>query len=163
MPPGSGSEISVDGLNFISLALETGVGLVAILLVTAFHGFFSVRILFSTESANHAHLSAKRLKSVFVRFYLSIAALVLVHVGEIIIWALWLVLFQLTDNLLDALLLAGSTYTTVGFEADSLKTGWKFFPIFIAVSGLFNFAWSTGTMLTLLSQVREAFKQSHAS
>lgn len=153
------SDLSVDGLNFLSLFIETGVGLVAILVVTTFHGVFSTKILFGTERANQAHLSARQLKLVVLRLYLSIIALVLVHIGEILIWALSLRLFQLSDNLLDALLVAGSTYTTVGFESDSLRAGWRFYPIFIAVSGLFNFAWSTSTMMTLLAPAREAFRR----
>lgn len=161
MLPSAQNDVSVDGLDLVHLVMETGVGLVAILVVTTFHGFFSARILFGTEKANLAHLSAQRLRAVAVRFYLSILALVLVHIGEIFIWASSLTLFQLTDNLLDALLIAGSTYTTVGFDTAPLRAGWKFYPVFIAVSGLFNFAWSTGTMMTLLAQYREAFKRSH--
>lgn len=161
MLPNDQSALSVDGLNFLSLFIETGVGLFAILIVTTFHGFFSARILFSTERANQAHLSARQIKLMVLRLYLSIVALVLVHIGEILIWAFSLWLFQLTDNLLEALLIAGSTYTTVGFESDSLRLGWRFYPIFIAVSGLFNFAWSTSTMMTLLGPVRDSFRHSH--
>lgn len=158
MPPSPQAGIYIDGLNVTALFKEIGLGLAAILLVTVVHGYFVKRILLRSESAIHEHSSARRLNSVTIRFYLSIVALVLLHVGEIFIWALSLDVFQLTDNLLDALLVAGSTYTTVGFEADSLRPGWKFYPVFIAVSGLFNFAWSTSTMMTLLTQAREALK-----
>lgn len=161
MPPNTPSEMSVDGLNVVALMQETGLGIMAILLVTVFHGFFSTRLLFRAERKNFAHLSQHRPNWVVVNFYLSIACLVLLHVGEILIWAMSLELFRLTDNLLDALLIAGSTYTTVGFESDSLRPGWRFYPVFIAVSGLFNFAWSTSTMMTLLSQARQAFKIKH--
>ncbi len=158
MPASAAPGMYIDGLNIMSLIKETGLGLAAILLVTIFHGFFSKHILLQGERSIHGHASSRKINVIAIKFYLSILALVLVHVGEILLWAFSLELFDLTDNLLNALLVAGSTYTTVGFEADSLKPGWKFYPVFIAVSGLFNFAWSTSTMMTLLTQAREALK-----
>lgn len=151
--------VSVDGLNLIALAEEAFLGVLAILAIAAFHGFFITRILFRTERANYAHLSAKRLRRVVVRFYLSILALVLVHLAEIFLWALTLVFSRQAENVANALLLAGSMYTTVGFESEQMTSEWKFFPVFISVSGLFNFAWSTTTMMTLLNQAQGAFRR----
>ena len=51
MLPSAQNDVSVDGLDLVHLVMETGVGLIAILVVTTFHGFFSARILFGTERA----------------------------------------------------------------------------------------------------------------
>ena len=158
MPTTPDTSALLSGFSLLNLVQETFVALCAILLATGFHGAWSSRILFHSEGVMQRHLAAKRFNRVILQCYLAVLGLVLVHLAEIGFWGLSLLIFDLTDNLLEALLIAGSTYTTVGFESDSLRPGWKLYMIFIAVSGLFNFAWSTSTLMTLFTQGREAYR-----
>jgi hypothetical protein len=65
-----------------------------------------------------------------------------------------LLLLGIDDNLAHALIMAGSTYTTVGFVSDTMPLGWKLYPVFMAITGLFNFAWSTGVMMSMTNLLR---------
>ena len=58
---------------------------------------------------------------------------------------------------IDALLFAGSCYTTVGFESDNLLEGWKSFAFFISFSGLFSLAWTTSIMIGMTSTYKNAW------
>jgi hypothetical protein len=48
-----------------------------------------------------------------------------------------------------AMVYAGSTYTTVGFISDPLPTQWQLLSVIMAVSGLLSFGWSTAVMFIL--------------
>jgi hypothetical protein len=62
---------------------------------------------------------------------------------------------------LEALLFAGSCYTTVGFESDTLKEGWKSFAFFISFSGLFSLAWTTSIMIPMTTTYKKAWNQKY--
>jgi hypothetical protein len=52
-------------------------------------------------------------------------------------------------NAHQAMVFAGSTYTTVGFANDQLPYSWQLVTIIMATSGLFSFGWSTSVMFLL--------------
>ncbi|WP_197712355.1 hypothetical protein [Polynucleobacter necessarius] len=64
----------------------------------------------------------------------------LIHISEIFIWTAFLLWLKLIPNSIDAIMFAGSCYTTVGFVTDILPLGWKSMAFFIAFSGLFSVA-----------------------
>jgi hypothetical protein len=61
------------------------------------------------------------------------------------------------DNGVQALIFAGSCYTTVGFAADTLPDGWKSLAFFIAFSGLFSLAWTTSAMIGMTNAYKAAW------
>jgi hypothetical protein len=56
-----------------------------------------------------------------------------------------------------ALLFAGSCYTTVGFVSDVLPIGWKSLAFFIAFTGLFSLAWTTSVMIGMTNTYKSAW------
>jgi hypothetical protein len=61
-------------------------------------------------------------------------------------------------DLIDAILFAGSCYTTLGFVEDILPNGWKSLAFFISFSGLFSLAWTTSIMIGMTNTYRETWK-----
>ena len=73
------------------------------------------------------------------------------HVVEIVVWAGALVLSGLVADWRVAGLFAGSTYTTIGYDA-ILPRGWGMLAPLIAVSGLFTFGWSGSILVDLVGR-----------
>jgi hypothetical protein len=153
--------VVVDDLNLWWLACESFVGLTMLFLLLYWHGHWQLRIGLRFQREHDRLVGKGRVNSVFFQFYISMVLLAAVHLGEIFLWGLSIFFLGLQDSLRGALLLAGSTYTTVGFEADTMPAGWTFYPIFIAVSGLFSFAWTTARMMGMSDLSRQAFFQKH--
>jgi hypothetical protein len=153
--------VVVDDLNLWWLACESFVGLTMLFLLLYWHGHWQLRIGLRFQREHDRLVGKGRVNSVFFQFYISMVLLAAVHLGEIFLWGLSIFFLGLQDSLREALLLAGSTYTTVGFEADTMPAGWTFYPIFIAVSGLFSFAWTTARMMGMSDLSRQAFFQKH--
>jgi hypothetical protein len=87
--------------------------------------------------------------------------LALFHILEIIFWGIIILCLGIMIHPLDALLFAGSCYTTVGFEPDTLKEGWKGFAFFISLSGLFSLAWTTSIMIPMTTTYKKAWDQKY--
>ncbi len=66
------------------------------------------------------------------------------------------IVFPFVNNIHTAVLLAGSTYTTVGFASVTLPLHWQLLEVTMAVTGLFAFAWSTSIMYALSQQLYRA-------
>ena len=86
-------------------------------------------------------------------FFSSILILLMSHIVQILIWAAFLYWPGIMVNPHNAMLLAGSTYTTVGFANDTLPEQWQLLEVIMAVTGLFAFAWSTSIMYALSQQI----------
>lgn len=143
-----------EGFNLLWFIREVLAGILLVLVLVWFHGYTLFRIhlrylIKGTDNFKHG-----RVNSVALSFYGSILLLLLVHFVEIIIGAMSLLLLGIDDNLAHALIMAGSTYTTVGFVSDTMPLGWKLYPVFMAITGLFNFAWSTGVMMSMTNLLR---------
>ena len=68
-----------------------------------------------------------------------------------------LMLLGLVLNPIEAILFAGSTYTTIGFISNIMPFEWKVLPLFIAFSGLFSVAWTTSIMIGMTNIYRDAW------
>jgi hypothetical protein len=84
-------------------------------------------------------------------FFAGILLLLISHLVQIYIWGLSLTIFDIIPNQHQAMVFAGSTYTTVGFVTDPLPVHWQLMTVIMAASGFFSFGWSTAVMF-LLSQ-----------
>ncbi len=111
------------------------VGLVAILI---FHGSAINHIYMRFERHTVNYLKLSQYNRVFVHFYASFAFIALTHLLEILLWAIFIFSFSLFKEPIEAILFAGSCYTTVGFEPDALPDGWKTLAFFISFTGLFK-------------------------
>ncbi|MEY3419598.1 MAG: hypothetical protein RJA46_1369, partial [Pseudomonadota bacterium] len=94
---------------------------------------------------------------VFTHFYASFAFIALTHLLEIFLWAIFIFSFSLFKEPIEAILFAGSCYTTVGFEPDALPDGWKTLAFFISFTGLFSLAWTTSIMFGMTSTYKQAW------
>ncbi len=99
-----------------------------------------------------SHLIRERqnLQAHFV-FLFGILILLTSHLCQIYIWGLALNVYGVIDNMHQAMVYAGSTYTTVGFITDPLQIHWQLLSVIMAVSGLFAFGWSTA-IIFIISQ-----------
>ncbi len=99
---------------------------------------------------SHLIKEHKNLQAHFV-FLLGILILLTSHLCQIYIWGLALNVYEVIDNMHQAMVYAGSTYTTAGFITDPLQTHWQLLSVIMAVSGLFAFGWSTA-IIFIISQ-----------
>ena len=130
-------------------------GLMMILILFV-HGFTMAMVnrYYVWESARL--LSKKLYWLVEAIFYLSIVCIMMAHVLEIGIWSYAIFKAGLANNMREAVIFCGNTYTTVGYGQDILPVGWKLLTTIIALSVMFCFAWTTSVMLGMMKIYQEA-------
>jgi hypothetical protein len=156
---------SIMGLPLIPLITDVFFGLVGMVVVLIFHGSGINHIIMRFEKRTDVNLNNGQYNRVFVHFYASFFFVALVHLCEIILWCFYLLTLGLIDDAVQALLFAGSCYTTVGFVTDILPAGWKSLAFFIAFTGLFSLAWTTSVMIGMTNTYKAAWnlKYGHSS
>ena len=75
------------------------------------------------------------------------------------IWVLALISFGFVSEWLLALLFTASFFTTVGNVSIDFPFGWRLIPSMIAFSGLFSFAWATGSSMSMASHLVSHFEK----
>lgn len=92
------------------------------------------------------------------QFYLGhlIMLMLITHLVEIIFIAMVLFRIDAFADLRTAFYFTGETYTTLGFGDILLPAGWRQLALFIAMSGLFSFGWSTGVLVGIVGKTYEA-------
>jgi hypothetical protein len=81
----------------------------------------------------------------------AVLMLLALHVVEILVWSTALVYAGLVPDWRIAGLFAGSTYTTIGYDA-ILPRGWGMLSPLIAISGLFAFGWSGSVLVDVVAR-----------
>ncbi len=139
--------------------LAVGVtGLFGILWITL---YFLRRIAVYYEINARIHLDRSQYNRVFLTYMVSITLLMLLQVFAILCWGGFMLLLGLMEHPLNALLFAGSCYTTIGIISDVMPSAWKMQAIFISLSGLFAIALSTAAMLNMAPLFRQAWYLKH--
>jgi hypothetical protein len=151
------AQSSVLGIPFIPLVTDIFFGILGLIIILVFHGSLINHIMMRFERRTAVNLKLGQYNRVFVHFYASFFFIALVHIFEIIIWCFFLLALGLMNDGVQALLFAGSCYTTVGFEADTLPVGWKSLAFFIAFTGLFSLAWTTSGMFGMTDAYKKAW------
>ena len=139
----------VDVLNAPALL----VGCAALLLCIAVQGSTVALVMGKLKPKLRALVVQNRSGMAHLLFFSCILTLLMSHLTQIMIWAAFLYWPGIMANPHHAVLLAGSTYTTVGFTNDTLPARWKLLEVIMAVSGLFAFAWSTSIFYGLSQQI----------
>ena len=85
-----------------------------------------------------------------------VVMMLLTHILEVFLIALVLDGIHAFHNLRTAFYFTGETYTTLGFGDILLPPGWRQLALFIAMSGLFAFGWSTGVLVSIVGKTYEA-------
>jgi len=139
----------VDVLNAPALL----VGCAALLLCVAMQGSTVALVMGKLKPKLRALAVQQRSGMAHLLFFSSILILLMSHIAQILIWAAFLYWPGIMTNPHHAMLLAGSTYTTVGFANDTLPEKWQLLEVIMAVTGLFAFAWSTSIFYALSQQL----------
>lgn len=151
------ANVAVLGIPIMPLVKEIFFGIVGLVVVLIFHGSAINHIIMRFEARTEANLKNGQYNWVFTHFYTSFFLIAIVHICEIMLWTFFLVWLGLMTDGVQALLFAGSCYTTVGFVSDVLPVGWKSLAFFIAFTGLFSFAWTTSVMIGMTSAYKAAW------
>ncbi len=133
-------------------------GLVGMAVILFIHGSCLFRIIAFFELHEERCRASKRYNLIFFNFYICFVLIACVHIIEITAWGIALSLTGLVDSYLQALLFAGSCYTTIGFLGDILADEWKGLAFFISFSGLFTLAWTTSAMVSMMAAHQNAWK-----
>jgi len=147
--------------DFLNLFRDIAVGLTCLIGILIFHGSSINHVYMRFERITHQNLNLDQYNRVFFHFYTTFVFLATFHILEIIFWAIIILGLGIMNHPLDALLFAGSCYTTVGFEPDTLKEGWQGFAFFISLSGLFSLAWTTAIMIPMTATYKKAWDQKY--
>ncbi len=148
-------------ISFFLVTRDVFFGLLGLAIILLFHGICLSRILLHSEISAQGNLSTGRYNAVFFHVYASFTVLAFAHICEIFLWGIMMLALGLTDKLWDAVIFAGSCYTTLGMVSNILPSTWRSLWFIIAFSGLFSLAWSTSAMTGMMKDFREAFLKKH--
>ena len=148
--------------SYLALSINIALGVLGLTIILVFHGSAINRLFMRFEDFTSQNLIHKQYHRVFFHFYVSFIGIALIHIAEILMWALFVVLLNLIPSPIDAILFAGSCYTTIGFVSDILPPGWKSLALFIAFTGLFSIAWTTSVMIGMTESYRQAWRLKHS-
>jgi hypothetical protein len=131
--------------------LAAALGLTAI--TVAVHGLGAVA-LGRRVSARWIALRARPGPLVAERMItLLVAALLLLHLAEALVWALFLVLVGALPDLETAAYFSLTSYTTLGYGDVTLPPEWRLLGPIEGAAGILMFGWSTGVLAAALNQV----------
>jgi voltage-gated potassium channel len=82
-----------------------------------------------------------------------VGALMLLHLTEAIVWALFFLLFGLLPDFEAAAYFSLTSYTTVGYGDLVLKEQWRLLGPIEAGVGILMLGWSTGLLVALLTRI----------
>jgi hypothetical protein len=137
-----------------------GVGSVILVILVIFHGISLHNIL--------VHFKRRELRLESGRPHLWVAAFLFgwaifmmlsLHVVEIILWAIALLRLGLIVKPANAIYFCANAYTTMGYGAVDLNLQWRNITPVIAISGLFTFAWTTSSLVTMVQNYMKIVEQ----
>ena len=104
------------------------------------------------EHANHPFWAS-------LRFGRAVLLMLVLHIVDMSIWATVLTRLNLIPDARTSLYFTANSYTTLGYGGMPLGFGWRELGPMMAISGLFTFAWTTGTMFNVVAYQRELIDQ----
>jgi len=146
---------------FFPLFRDSIWGISYLTIILIFHGTAINHVYMHFENLTRNNLKLGQYNRVFFHFYVTFVLIAMIHILEILFWSIFLLRLDLIDKPIDALIFAGSCYTTVGFAADTLREGWKSLAFFISFSGLFSLAWTTSIMIGMTGAYKSAWNQKY--
>lgn len=136
-------------------------GGIMLVVILSNHALFTELVSFLHNHVTMPLVEKKRTWLARPCLYFSIIILLASHLAEIMIWAYALVFANLVTNIQSAIYFSGSTYTTLGYGSDIMPTAWNSITAVIALSGMFSIAWTTSSLMSMLSAFHpQSFKTS---
>lgn len=120
----------------------------------AMHGCGMLSILRIINSLKRRFWPKPTLKSGLFMIILASWMILLVHLTEVMVWAVFFLWKGAFPNRSLAYYFSLNEYTTVGSNF-SLPLHWRLLEGMIATAGLLTFAWSTGILLTLAQELQD--------
>lgn len=149
-------------LELLPFVKNLPLGIIGLFSVLWMNVFFLRRITLNYEIQSRISINKNNANGVFRQYFLAIIYLMLVQIFVIVLWGLSLNLLALIKDPLDAIMFAGSCYTTIGIVSEHMPQGWRFIAVIIALSGLFAVALATSSMLNMSVLFRQAWLYKHA-
>jgi len=89
-----------------------------------------------------------------------VGALLLLHLAEAVVWALFYVLVGALPDLETAVYFSLTSYTTVGYGDVVLPEGWRLLGPIEAAVGVLMLGWSTGILVVVIGVIYKQFSPS---
>ena len=134
-------------------------GGVMLFLILILHAIYMCLVARRYEAITDALIAAKRYGWIESVFFVMAFILALSHLLEIYIWGLALSLSGLIPNPHQAVLFAGSVYTTLGVNTNPLPISWDLVMVTIALSGVISFGWSISVLFNMTQIIHTARMQ----
>lgn len=125
-----------------------------VVITMAMHGVGMMAVLRINLAIKHWLGTTRSLLINLMPVILASWMIMLVHLVEVIVWALFFVWKGAFPNRSLAYYFSLNEYTTVG-SAFSLPLQWRLLEGMIATAGLLTFAWSTGILFTIAQEFQE--------
>lgn len=126
---------------------------VAILVVVVFIHGAGIRRISRYFSGKWVHVTTDTPHwRVNLLFGTVVAQLVIVHLVEVLVWAIPIYWLNLIPSFSSAAFFAAETYTTLGEGIVRLPQSWRQLGPIIAVSGLFTFGWTSSVLVYVMTQ-----------
>jgi hypothetical protein len=137
-----------------------GIGAVILTLLAIFHGISLHKILVHFKR-RQIRLQAGRphLWGAAFLFGWAIFMMLSLHVAEIVLWSVALSHLGLIVKAADSFYFCANAYTTMGYGTVDLSTQWRNITPVIAISGLFTFAWTTSSLVAMISNYLKIVEQ----
>lgn len=126
--------------------------------ILCFHAVYMFYVESRFEKMTERLVQKKRLSLIRPVFYVMGFVLTLSHLIEIYIWGKVLSFYGLVPNAHQAMIFAGSAYTTVGYGTNPLPASWDLVMVVIALSGMVTFGWSISVLSSMVSSAKTLSK-----
>ena len=129
-----------------------GIGALILVILVLFHGLGLHRILVYFKRVElRLRIGRPHLGWAGLLFGWAVFLMLSLHILEIIFWAYALNRLGLIVRPGDAMYFCANAYTTLGYGAVDLGPAWRNISPIIAISGLFTFAWTTSSLVSIVS------------
>jgi hypothetical protein len=137
-----------------------GIGSLLLVILVLFHGLGLHRILVRFKRSQvRMQMGRPHLGRAGFLFSWSVFLMLSLHILQITAWAFGLMWLGLILRPADAIYFCANAYTTVGYGTVDLEQHWRNITPIIAICGLFSFAWTTSSLVSILSSYLHLVEQ----
>lgn len=137
-----------------------GIGSLLLVILVLFHGIGLHGILVRFKRFQvRLQMGRPHLGRAGLLFGWSVFLMLSLHIVQITAWAFALMWLGLVLRPTDAIYFCANAYTTLGYGTVDLDQHWRNISPIIAISGLFSFAWTTSSLVSILSSYLRLVEQ----
>ncbi len=136
--------------------VEVLLGISMLLAVMLIHSAGMYLVMHQFELNWPSYLNARNELRRQAYFFYLVTLILMTHLTEILIIATVVKSVHALPDFRTAFYFAGETYTTLGYGDVLLPPGWRQLALFIAMSGLFTFGWTTGVLVRIVGKTYDA-------